>query len=88
MLFRSDKKPRSSANAEAMIRAYDGELHGFLLRRLRVRAETNNTPLADVAVELARYNALRLQIDGKTLPVRQLNGAFSADDPDSLRFSS
>lgn len=45
----------------------------------------SNTPLADVAAEIARYNVVpRLQIEGKELQARQLNGVFAADDPESL----
>jgi transmembrane sensor len=44
-----------------------------------------NTPLADVATEIARYNITpRLQIEGEALRSRQLNGIFAADDPESL----
>lgn len=45
----------------------------------------SNTPLADVAAEVARYNAApRLQIRGATLQQRRINGVFAADDPESL----
>ncbi|HWK74442.1 MAG TPA: FecR domain-containing protein [Povalibacter sp.] len=45
----------------------------------------SNTPLIDVAAEVARYNvAPRLQIEGAALQGRRLNGVFAADDPESL----
>jgi len=45
----------------------------------------SNTPLVDVAAEVARYNvAPRLQIEGAALQGRRLNGVFAADDPESL----
>lgn len=44
-----------------------------------------NTPLSEVAAELARYNvAPRLEIQGEALRARPLDGAFAADDPQSL----
>lgn len=44
-----------------------------------------NTPLIDVATEVARYNLTpQLQIEGETLQARQLSGVFAADDPESL----
>lgn len=45
----------------------------------------NNTPLADVAAEVARYNTdPRIEFVGEALQARQLNGVFAADDPESL----
>jgi ferric-dicitrate binding protein FerR (iron transport regulator) len=45
----------------------------------------HSTPLGDVAAEVARYNVTpRLQIEGKALEARPLNGVFAADDPESL----
>jgi len=45
----------------------------------------SNTPLADIAGEVARYNVTpRLQIEGEALQARQINGVFAADDPESL----
>lgn len=44
-----------------------------------------NTPLADVAAEVARYNVVpQLQIEGSALKSRRLTGVFAADDPESL----
>jgi transmembrane sensor len=45
----------------------------------------SNTPLSEVAAEVARYNVTpRLIIEGEDLQARPLNGVFAADDPESL----
>jgi transmembrane sensor len=44
-----------------------------------------DTPLADIAAEVARYNTTpRLLIEGDALQARRLSGVFAADDPESL----
>jgi len=50
-------------------------------RRLVFRKQT----LADIALEFNRYNReIQIRVEDDTLRVRQFNGVFDADDPDSL----
>ena len=45
----------------------------------------DNTPLSEVAAELARYNAApKILIEDRALRERSLSGVFAADDPESL----
>lgn len=55
-----NKKPRSSASVEATIRAYDRELHGFLLRRLRGRAESSEDIRQEVYLRMLRFTDAEL----------------------------
>lgn len=55
-----DKKPRSSANVEATIRAYDRELHGFLLRRLRGGAESPEDIRQEIYLRMLRFTDTEL----------------------------
>lgn len=56
-----DKKPRSSAeNVAATIWAYDRELHGFLLRRLRGRGESPEDVRQEIYLRMLRFTDAEL----------------------------
>jgi RNA polymerase sigma factor (sigma-70 family) len=50
-----NKKPRSFMNVEETIRAYDRELHGFLLRRLRGHAELSEDVRQEIYLRMLRF---------------------------------
>lgn len=55
-----NKKPKSSTNVEATIRAYDRELHGFLLRRLRGKAELSEDVRQEIYLRMLRFTDVAL----------------------------
>lgn len=44
----------------------------------------HSTPLAQIAAEFNRYNAMQLKIEGDTLAERRVTGVFNADTPEAL----
>lgn len=56
-----NKKPKGSAeNVEAMVRAYDRELHAFLLRRLRGSSESSEDVRQEIYLRMLRFTDTEL----------------------------
>jgi RNA polymerase sigma-19 factor, ECF subfamily len=51
----TDKKPKNSARVEETIRAYDRELRGFLLRRLRDQREFSEDIRQEIYLRMLRF---------------------------------
>jgi transmembrane sensor len=69
-----DGKPSAAVPSDA------GKVTAWRQRRLIFDTE----PLADIAAEFNRYNAVQIEVRGEAARARRLIGTFDADDPQSL----